>query len=69
MLDHMSRIGRELAEALGGKVVDDNRVEANDTGLAQIREQLRTIHAAMAARGIAGGDRALRLFSYRIVSR
>jgi|RhiMethySRZTD1v2_1073278.scaffolds.fasta_scaffold04970_7 hypothetical protein len=64
VLDRMLDIGRELAAALGGKLVDDNRATLSEAGVARIREQLQSINAALAARGItAGGERALRLFS------
>jgi len=44
--------------------VDDNRAALSEAGTARIKEQLRSIHAAMAKRGVpAGGARALRLFS------
>jgi hypothetical protein len=44
--------------------VDDNRVPVTPQGLEQIRNQLRTIYAAMEAAGIpAGGPLALRLFA------
>ena len=50
--------------ALGGKLVDDNRATLSEGGVAGIREQLLSIGAAVAARGVAaGGERALRLFS------
>jgi hypothetical protein len=64
VLDRMIDIGRELAGALGGTLVDDNRAALSEAGIDRIREQLRSIHAALAARGIAaGGERASRLFS------
>ncbi len=64
VLERMLEIGEGLAAALGGRLVDDNRARLTDAGIARIREQLRSIHAAMAARGMAaGGERALRLFS------
>ena len=44
--------------ALGGKLVDDNRAALTEAGIARIREQLRSIHAAMAARGMRGRRRA-----------
>lgn len=63
-LDHMVRIGRHLAESLGGTLVDDNRAPLSDAGIERIKGQLRSIHAAMEQHGIpAGGARALRLFS------
>ena len=62
--DRMVQAARELAEGLGGFVVDDNRVPLQDEGIARIRTQLQGIHAAMAAHGIpAGGERAQRLFA------
>ncbi len=64
VLERMLEIGESLAAALGGSLVDDNRARLTDAGIARIREQLRSIHDAMAARGMpAGGERALRLFS------
>lgn len=63
-LDRMLEVGRSLARALGGRLVDDNRVALNDAGIARIREQLAQICARMDAFGVtAGGPRALRLFS------
>lgn len=64
VLERMLEIARSLATALGGRLVDDNRVALSDAGVSRIKEQLRSIHAAMEMRGIpAGGARALRLFS------
>ncbi len=64
VLDRMHEIARGLATTLGGRLVDDNRSVLNETSVARIKEQLRSIHAAMEARGIpAGSARALRLFS------
>jgi hypothetical protein len=64
VLDRMIGIGRELAVALGGSLADDNRVALSEAGIARIRDQVRSIHAALAARDIPpGGARALRLFS------
>lgn len=63
-LELMLQIANSLAQALGGRVVDDNRTVLSEAGTARIKEQLRSIHAAMAKRGVpAGGARALRLFS------
>ncbi len=62
--DQMVSIGRSLAAALGGTLVDDNRVPVTAQGLDQIRTQLRSIYAAMEAAGApAGGPLALRLFA------
>jgi ZipA-like protein with FtsZ-binding domain len=63
-LGRMIDIAKGLAEALGGRLVDDNRVALNDPGLSKIRQQLNAIHATMEARGVnAGSARALRLFA------
>lgn len=62
--DRMVEIGQDLAAALGGSLVDDNRVVLNAGGIAKIRQQLASIQAKMEARGIsAGGALASRLFS------
>jgi FtsZ-interacting cell division protein ZipA len=62
--DQMVGIGRSLAASLGGTLVDDNRAEVTAQGLEQIRNQLRSIYAAMEAAGTpAGGPLALRLFA------
>jgi hypothetical protein len=64
VLDRMVGIAGSLATALGGRLVDDNRAALSEAGIARIKEQVRSIHAAMAARGIpAGSVRAQRLFS------
>lgn len=63
-LDRMLDVGRTLARALGGRLVDDNRVALNETGIERIRQQLGEICSRMDAFGVtAGGSRALRLFS------
>lgn len=62
--DQMVVLARQFAHSLGGMVVDDNRVPLNETGVAKIKEQLRSIQAKMSAYGIpAGSPRALRLFA------
>lgn len=64
VLDRMLEISQGLAAALGGRLVDDNRAALSAAGISRIKEQVRSIQAAMAARGVpAGGARALRLFS------
>jgi len=64
VLDRMLGIAHRFASDLGGRLVDDNRAELSEAGIAKIREQIRSIHATMEAHGIpAGGSRALRLFS------
>jgi hypothetical protein len=63
-LDRMAQTGTMIAEALGGFVVDDNRVPLQDAGLARIKTQLQGICATMAERQIpAGSPRAQRLFA------
>jgi ZipA-like protein with FtsZ-binding domain len=62
--DQMVQTGKQLAEQLGGTLVDDNRTAVTEAGLEQIRNQLRHIYGEMQARGIEAGSRtALRLFS------
>jgi FtsZ-interacting cell division protein ZipA len=62
--DQMVAVGRQLAVALGGALVDDNRAAVTEPGLEQIRNQLRAIYGTMQARGVPGGSAdALRLFS------
>ena len=54
---------KQLAQALDGVLVDDDRKALSDAAIEQIAVQLNVIHQAMAARGIpAGGPAALRLF-------
>jgi FtsZ-interacting cell division protein ZipA len=64
VFDRMVGIAGSLATALGGQLVDDNRAALSEAGIARIKEQVRSIHAAMEGRGIpAGSARAQRLFS------
>ena len=64
VFERMLELARHLAHALDGAVVDDNRAELTDAGLKTIRQQLKSVQAAMEAQGIpAGGTLALRLFS------
>lgn len=64
VLQRMFEIGKGLALALGGRMVDDNRAFLNETGMDKIAQQLMAIQEAMQARGVsAGSARALRLFS------
>ena len=63
-LDRMTQAAVAIAEALGGFVVDDNRVPLQDAGVARIKAQLQRIYTAMAERRIpAGSLRAQRLFA------
>ncbi len=62
--DQMVAVGRQLASAVGGTLVDDNNVPVSEPGLEQIRSQLRSIYATMESKGIApGSPLALQLFS------
>jgi len=64
VLGRMFEVGATLAEGLGGRLVDDNRVVLTEAGLAKIGQQLSAIRENMNARGIsAGSESALRLFS------
>jgi hypothetical protein len=63
-LARMLNVAENLANAIGGRLVDDNRATLSEAGVSRIREQLDSIQAAMTARDVpAGGTRALRLFS------
>lgn len=63
-LERMLRIAEGFADALGGRLVDDNRAALSEAGIARIKEQVKSIQATMAAQDVpAGGARALRLFS------
>jgi hypothetical protein len=63
-LDRMLGVADDLAKALGGSLVDDNRAALSEAGIARIREQVSAIHEVMESHGIpAGSPRALRLFS------
>lgn len=64
VFERMIELARHLAHALDARVVDDNRAELTDAGLKVIRQQLKSVHAAMEAQGIPpGGALASRLFS------
>lgn len=64
VLEGMLDIAHDLASALGGRLVDDNRVELSEAGVARIGQQLSSIRGTMERHGIpAGSPRALRLFS------
>ncbi len=64
VLDRMVDIAHGLSSALGGRLVDDNRVELTDAGVARIGQQLTLIRSKMEQNDIpAGSARALRLFS------
>ncbi|MBA4141621.1 MAG: cell division protein ZipA C-terminal FtsZ-binding domain-containing protein [Nitrosospira sp.] len=60
----MIHMARTFADALGGIMVDDNRLPLSDNGIRKIRQQLNAIQSAMVSRNIpAGGEVALRLFA------
>ena len=62
--ERMLETARNLATALGGRLVDDNRTALSSAAIDKIRQQLTGILARMEAGQIpAGGARARRLFS------
>lgn len=63
VFDRMTNLGRQLADSLGGRLVDDNGRIVTQDSLQKDRKRLADFFARMQARGIpAGGERALRLF-------
>ena len=62
--ESMGRFATQLAAALGGRLVDDNRNPLDERALAAIGVQLDAVRAGFEARGITTGSAtALRLFS------
>lgn len=62
--ESMARLARNLATALGGRLVDDNDRAIDQQSLAAIGRQLEGVREQLEAQGIApGGALALRLFS------
>jgi len=62
--DHMVALAKQIAHAVNGVLVDDNRNPLNEKSIATIKQQLATIYTKMDARHIrAGSPRALNLFS------
>lgn len=60
----MARLARDLAAALGGRLVDDNDRALDEQSLAAIGRQLDAVRRQLEAQGIAPGSAlALRLFS------
>jgi hypothetical protein len=60
----MARTGMQLAQAGGGRIVDDNGTVLDERALATIGAQLEAVQATLTARGIEPGSAlALRLFS------
>lgn len=61
--DRMLAIARQLADAVDGALVDDQRNPLSEQALAGIRAKIVELQGQMTAHGIpAGGRRALRLF-------
>ncbi len=61
--NQMVQVGRQLAQSLGGTLVDDNGSPVTDAGLEQIRNQLRAIYGTMETHGMPpGSGLAARLF-------
>ena len=64
VFDTMVATARQLAEALDGVLVDDQRKPLADNVLAGIRAKVIELQTQMSAHGIPpGGRRALRLFA------
>lgn len=62
--DRMARLGFDLAQRMGGQLVDDGGRRVSRESLAKDRKYLEAIYDHMVQRGIpAGGERALRLFA------
>jgi len=64
VFNHMVLSARKMATSLGGQLVDANQKPLGEVQLEKIRQELKTIHARMVARGIIPGSLvARRLFS------
>ena len=64
VFERMMGVAQQLADALGGAVVDDNRSPFGDKAVGLIRAQIEQFQGQMAEQGIApGSPQALRLFS------
>jgi hypothetical protein len=60
----MARAGRELAQARGGRLVDDDGRELDERSLAAVGRELEAVRQRLAGCGIeAGSPLALRVFS------
>ncbi|PTR13475.1 ZipA-like protein with FtsZ-binding domain [Nitrosospira sp. Nsp2] len=60
----MVHVARAFADALGGIMVDDNRVPLTENGIRKIKQQLSAIQSVMQARNIPAGSKvAMRLFA------
>ena len=64
IFNQMVHLAETFSEALGGFMVDDNRVPLSDSGIRKIKQQLSSIQSVMISRNIPpGGEIALRLFA------
>ena len=64
IFERMMGFAQQLADALNGAVVDDNRLPFGDKAVGLIRAQIEQFQGQMAEQGIApGSPLALRLFS------
>lgn len=64
VFDRMVATAREIADALGGKLQDQNRRPLTDKGITVIHHQIEEIEEKMRAFGIpAGSETALKLFN------
>lgn len=62
--ESMFRLSRQLAEHLGGRIVDDNGNALDERAAAAIAQQLDAVRARLEERGISpGSPAALRVFS------
>ena len=62
--ESMARLAHQLADALGGRIVDDNGNQLDDQAVAAIAQQLDAVRARLEAQGVVpGSPTALRLFS------
>ena len=64
VFNHMVLSARKMANTLGGQLVDANLKPLGEPQLEKIRQELKTIHAKMVARGIIPGS----LISHRLFS-
>ncbi len=64
VFEQMMRNAESFADAVGGIMVDDNRVPLSAGGIGKIKQQLIAIESMMSTRNIpAGSEVALRLFA------
>ena len=64
LFDQFCEVAGRFAAVLGGRMVDDNKVEISPKALQAIRSQIQHVHATMQERGFpAGSPIAFQLFS------